>query len=64
MVHGVGGTSGPDLTHVGSRLPDVQWHIRHLRDPQAVVPGSAMPAYGHLSEEDLRALAQYMVSLK
>jgi len=64
MVNGLGGSVGPDLTHVGSRQPDVKWHVEHIRDPKSVHPESAMPAFGHLSEHDLEELAEYMVSLK
>lgn len=64
MIHGVGGTSGPDLTNTGSRHPEADWHLKHLIDPESVVPGSAMPAYGHLSQEELRELAEYMAGLK
>jgi cbb3-type cytochrome c oxidase subunit II len=57
---------GPDLMHAGSREPtdDVAWVIQHLRDPRAIRPWSAMPSYAHLSETDLAALAEYVVSLK
>jgi cbb3-type cytochrome oxidase cytochrome c subunit len=64
MVEGIGGTSGPDLTHIGARQPDPAWHMAHFKDPASVVPGSAMPPYGHLSEEELKALTDYMLSLK
>ncbi len=64
MIGGIGGTSGPDLTHVGSRRPDPEWHKRHLRDPQSVVPGSAMPPFPQMSEEELQALVDYLISLK
>jgi cbb3-type cytochrome oxidase cytochrome c subunit len=33
-------------------------------DPQSVVPNSAMPAYGHLAQAEIDALADYMMSLK
>ncbi|MEP3052873.1 cytochrome-c oxidase, cbb3-type subunit II [Ascidiaceihabitans sp.] len=39
--------TGPDLARVGGRYSD-DWHIDHLRDPQAVVPESIMPKYGFL----------------
>lgn len=36
--------TGPDLMRVGNyRTTD--WHENHMRDPEAVVPGSVMPAY-------------------
>jgi cytochrome c oxidase cbb3-type subunit 2 len=42
---------GPDLADVGTRLPDVQWHLLHLYAPQLVVKGSAMPPYRFLFEK-------------
>jgi cbb3-type cytochrome oxidase cytochrome c subunit len=42
---------GPDLANVGSRLPDANWHLRHLYSPQADVKGSAMPSYRFLFEK-------------
>lgn len=64
MIKGIGGTSGPDLSGVGARKPEVQWHIDHLKNPSSVVQGSAMPDYAALGDEELKALADYMVSLK
>jgi cbb3-type cytochrome oxidase cytochrome c subunit len=42
---------GPDLSNVGARLPDANWHLRHLYNPQAEVPGSLMPSYRHLFDK-------------
>jgi len=42
--------TGPDLARVGGRYSD-DWHVDHLRDPQAVVPESVMPKYGFLEEK-------------
>jgi len=39
---------GPDLADVGRRLPDVNWHLRHLYAPQLEVKGSLMPPYRYL----------------
>jgi nitric oxide reductase subunit C len=64
MINGEGGKVGPDLSHIGSREPDLSWHIKHLKDPASVHPGSAMPAFGQLSEKELDELAEYLVSLK
>jgi cytochrome c oxidase cbb3-type subunit I/II len=49
--------TGPDLARVGGRYPDL-WHLQHLKDPRAVVPGSIMPAYSWLETQksDLRTL--------
>jgi nitric oxide reductase subunit C len=64
MISGVGGTSGPDLTHVASRKPDPEWHKKHIRDPQSVVPDSAMPPYPQISDEELNQLIDYLITLK
>ncbi|WP_333656275.1 c-type cytochrome [Dissulfurispira sp.] len=63
MVSGIGGTTGPDLTHVGSKR-DRAWLFGHFKDPKAYVPNSAMPGYGHISEQELNDLTDYMVALK
>lgn len=42
---------GPDLANVGRRLPDANWHLRHLYAPHLEVKGSPMPPYRFLFEE-------------
>jgi cytochrome c oxidase cbb3-type subunit 2 len=44
--------TGPDLARVGGRYSD-DWHVDHLRDPEAVVPESIMPKYGFLEDRML-----------
>ena len=43
---------GPDLHRVGGKYPDM-WHYNHMLDPQSTSPGSLMPPYAHLFEQDL-----------
>lgn len=43
--------TGPDLTHIGSRQPSLDWHLLHLYQPRAVVEASIMPAYSWLFDE-------------
>jgi len=75
--HAVSGTAanglaGPDLSHIASRrslgagiLPnDRPTLIRWIADSQALKPGNRMPAYRQLSADELRAIADYMGSLK
>jgi nitric oxide reductase subunit C len=64
QIMGIGGAAGPDLTYIGQKRPDVQWHIEHLVDPGSMVPDSAMPAFDDLSREELKDLAEFLVSLK
>jgi cytochrome c oxidase cbb3-type subunit II len=42
--------TGPDLLNIGARQPSVQWHLGHLFQPRAYVPGSVMPSYPYLFE--------------
>lgn len=42
--------TGPDLTNIGNRLPNADWHLLHLYNPRAVVEESIMPAYPWLFE--------------
>ena len=40
--------TGPDLLNIGARQPSADWHMMHLYDPAAVVPGSIMPPHRFL----------------
>ena len=62
-IGNVGGTAGSDLSRIGA-AGDTAWLKRFIRDPAAVEPGSPMPPYTTLSEEDLDALVRYLASLK
>jgi len=44
--------TGPDLHRVGGKYPD-SWHYNHMEDPTSMSPGSIMPRYGWLLEDDL-----------
>lgn len=56
--------TGPDLSHVANQKSEKEWHIQHLRDPRSEVPGSIMPAFTYLTDQELDNLAEYLVSLK
>ena len=77
QCHTVRGTAasgrlGPDLTHIGSRLSlgagtlpnNVGAMAGWIAGSQHIKPGNPMPAFNQLSGEGLRAVAQYMESLK
>jgi cytochrome c oxidase subunit 2 len=65
------GTTGPDLTHVGSRktigaglFETTQGSLAAwIADPQTLKPGNNMPMVP-LSGDELRAISAYMMSLK
>ncbi len=40
--------TGPDLFNIGVRQPSADWHLGHLYQPRAYVPGSIMPSYPYL----------------
>ncbi|MFD1316316.1 cytochrome-c oxidase, cbb3-type subunit I [Namhaeicola litoreus] len=44
--------TGPDLHRVGGKYND-NWHFNHMMDPQLTSPGSIMPKYPWLIENDL-----------
>lgn len=63
-INGKGGTIGPDLSNEGNIVAhDEKWHYRHFKNPQSVMPGSAMPDLG-LTDLEIKALTAYMMSLK
>ncbi len=45
--------TGPDLHRVGGKYPDA-WHFNHMLDPTSMSPGSLMPMYPWLIENDLK----------
>ena len=61
---GGGFPGAPDLTDEGTRGRGIQWQIDHLKDPRAVVPGSEMPSFADLGEENLRLLATFLEASK
>ena len=40
--------TGPDLARIGGKYPDA-WHVKHMKDPQSMVPRSNMPKYEFLN---------------
>jgi cytochrome c oxidase cbb3-type subunit 2 len=48
--------TGPDLTNIGERQSDADWHYRHLYNPQITSPGSIMPPHAFLF--DVRTIGQ------
>jgi len=58
--------TGPDLFNIGMRQPSADWHLGHLFQPRAYVPGSIMPAYRFLFEvkdEGTAAKSERLVAL-
>lgn len=57
--------TGPDLARVGGKYSD-EWHIQHMKKPQALVPESIMPPYPHLLTRgaDIDDIATHMEALR
>jgi cytochrome c oxidase cbb3-type subunit 2 len=47
--------TGPDLFNIGARQPSMDWHLGHLYQPRAYVPGSIMPSFRFLFETKPKA---------
>jgi len=43
--------TGPDLHRIGAKYPD-SWHFYHMLDPTSMSPGSIMPPYPWLYDQD------------
>jgi mono/diheme cytochrome c family protein len=54
----------PDLTAEGTNNRGIQWQIDHLKCPACVNPGSPMPAFATLGDEQLRQLAIFLEASK
>jgi mono/diheme cytochrome c family protein len=63
-LNGQGGTVAPDLAKEGARGRSSAWLIGHFKDPQAHTAGSVMPAFGSLSDHQLRVLTTYLQNQK
>jgi cytochrome c oxidase cbb3-type subunit I/II len=46
--------TGPDLARIGGKYPD-SWHYNHMLDPGSMAPGSIMPSYPWLLNDQLDA---------
>ncbi len=44
--------TGPDLHRIGNKYPD-SWHYNHMLEPSSMSPGSSMPNYAWMLDDDL-----------
>jgi len=61
-LDGEGTKVGPDLTIEGTRGRSAAWLIGHFKNPPAYVPGSIMPSFKNLTDEQLDALTAFLES--
>jgi nitric oxide reductase subunit C len=57
-----GGERGPRFEWIGTRREAV-WIADYLKDPGAYAPGTEMPSYNQLSEEQRMMIGEFIVSL-
>jgi cbb3-type cytochrome oxidase cytochrome c subunit len=62
-IGGKGGTIGPDLSKVGSQR-EPNWIAKQVNDPKSNNPNTQMPAFPQISEDAMKALVDYLKSLK
>ena len=51
--------SGPDLANIGGKFPD-EYHMLHHQNPRYVKPGSNMPRFDYLSNQELIDLTAFI----
>ena len=54
----------PDLSAEGAKGKGVQFQVDHLKCPSCVNPGSPMPSFASLGEDNLRKLAAFLEASK
>jgi mono/diheme cytochrome c family protein len=63
----LGGSVGPDLSHVGSNKGiTAEWIAAYVKNPKSVRPDArVMPAFeGEMTEEQIRSLAEHLAAKK
>jgi len=61
-LDGEGEEVGPDLTRQGTRGRSAEWLIGHFKEPTTYVPGSIMPSFKNLTDEQLQALTVFLMN--
>jgi ubiquinol-cytochrome c reductase cytochrome b subunit/menaquinol-cytochrome c reductase cytochrome b/c subunit len=64
LNYGSTNLGAPDLTAEGTRNRGIQWQIDHLINPSSKSPGSPMPSFAGLGDENLRNLAIFLEASK
>jgi len=64
QLDGEGNAVGPNLTAEGNRGRSDKWLIGHFKNPSEYTPGSVMPAFANLSDDQLQALTAFLQNQK
>ena len=63
---GAGGQNlgAPDLTEEGLKGRGIEWQVAHLKNPSSKTPGSPMPSFAALGDENLTKIATFLEASK
>ena len=63
---GAGGQNlgAPDLSEEGAKGRGIEWQVAHLKNPSSKTPGSAMPSFAALGDENLLKIATFLEASK
>jgi len=63
---GAGGQNlgAPELTEEGLKGRGVEWQVAHLKNPSSKTPGSPMPSFAALGDENLTKIATFLEASK
>ena len=61
---GTSNLGAPDLTAEGAKNKGITFQIQHLKCPSCVNPGSPMPPFAALGDDNLRKLATFLEASK
>jgi len=54
----------PDLSAEGAKGRGIEWQVEHLKNPSSKTPGSPMPSFAQLGEENLTKIATFLEASK
>lgn len=54
---------GPDMSRVGVKRPNRDWHIGHFWSPKSASPGSIMPSFQHFFDNDPRGTGRNKIGI-
>ena len=54
----------PDLSAEGAKGRGIEWQVEHLKNPSSKTPGSAMPSFAALGDENLTKIATFLEASK
>jgi menaquinol-cytochrome c reductase cytochrome b/c subunit len=54
----------PDLSEEGLKNRGIEWQVAHLQNPSSKVPGSPMPPFATLGDENLTKIATFLEASK